>query len=522
MLSNRYRIMIDWNKIVESNVIKTFREVCYDWWGMDVQFYDENGNSRSNNIAFQNPICHLINTSEKGKKCCLLCYKRNLKEFNNSHKPFKFECYAGLLVIAIPIFIKEKYSGALIGSGIRLSNTKGRRHKYCIWELTKLGIDRAAAEKCYNQLKRINGHAEVYALDFLKKIAKDVMTYSEKLQERIDLIENNKVIMKEAYNKKYMGIIGTSLQMKKTFETLDLIENSENPVLIEGETGTGKELISAAIHYNSSRRSKTYIIQNCSAFTETLLTSELFGHEKGAFTGAISDKRGLFQIADGGTLFLDEIGDMNIDIQAKLLRILEDGTYYSVGGTVQKKVDVRIIVATNKNLKDQVEKGLFRKDLFYRINAIPINLPPLRERKEDVIPLSNFFLESYAENNHEENKILSQEIIEQFMAYEWPGNIRELKNMIERLIMLSGRNKEIKTDAVPMDVFSLFPLKSHERKPKNDSKLRDFLQSYEKRITEDVLNRTHWNKTVASRELGISRASLNNKISQFHIQPSLH
>jgi transcriptional regulator with PAS, ATPase and Fis domain len=308
--------------------------------------------------------------------------------------------------------------------------------------------------------------------------------------------------------------------MEKIFDTLELIENSDSPVLLEGETGTGKELLAAAIHYNSSRKDKAFIIQNCSSFHDTLLSSELFGHEKGSFTGAMSEKKGLFQIADGGTIFLDEIGDMKIEMQSKLLRILEDGTFYRVGGTEQKKVDVRIIAATNKEVKKQVEQGLFRKDLFYRINAITINIPPLRERKEDIISLANFFSESYTENRNEEKKHLSHEVIEKLVAYDWPGNIRELKNLIERLIILSGKNNTIGLNLLPEEIRG-FSLESSAGNHKNGNKLRDALQSLEKKLTEETLKRMRWNKTLTSRELGISRSSLNNKIVQFGIHPNL-
>ncbi|MGR3318424.1 MAG: sigma 54-interacting transcriptional regulator [Candidatus Anammoxibacter sp.] len=232
---------------------------------------------------------------------------------------------------------------------------------------------------------------------------------------------------------------------------IHVFANSENPVLIDGETGTGKEFVAAAVHYNSPRRDKIFVIQNCSAFSDILLSSDLFGHEKDSFKGAILDKKGMFEIADGGTLFLDEIGDMNIDVQTKLLRVMEDGTFYTVGGTEQKKVNVRIITVTNKELEKQVEKGLFRKDLFYRINTMHITVPPLRERKDDILLLANYFIEIYAEILNSEKKELSQEVIEQLLEYKWPGNVRELKNFIDRLIIISGRERVIKLTHLPRD-----------------------------------------------------------------------
>ncbi len=252
-----------------------------------------------------------------------------------------------------------------------------------------------------------------------------------------------------------MGLSQYRFIMKSVFDTLglfeDLFENYESPVLIEGENGTGKELLSAVIHYKSPRKDGMFVIQDCSTFSDTLLSAELFGHEKGSFTGSISDKRGLFESANGGTLLLDKIEEMDMETQAKLLRVLEDGMFYSVGGSELKKVDVRVITATNRDLKKLVEKGLFREDLFCRINAIHVVLPPLRERTGDIDRLANYFLKSHAERHNTEKKAIKPDVIELMKAHNWPGNIRELRDMIERLIILSGRDKTIERKHVPAE-----------------------------------------------------------------------
>ena len=230
----------------------------------------------------------------------------------------------------------------------------------------------------------------------------------------------------------------------------------------------------------------------------------------------LKEKKGLFEIADGGTLFLDEVGDMSREVQGRLLRVLENGTFYRVGGTDQKKVNVRIIVATNKKLKEQVEQGLFREDLFYRINTIPITLPPLRDRKEDVILLANYFLESSVHVYHKGKKEISQDVVNIFMSYEWPGNVRELKNLIERLILLSGKEKIIESKHLPNEIKDVFTPVTNAIES-NNGKLKECLLSVEKKIIEKILKTSKWNKTVASRELGISRATLNKRIEQFNI-----
>src|SRR3972149_5450373 len=275
----------------------------------------------------------------------------------------------------------------MIGSGILAFGNNRSMKKMYKEKLVMLGFDSMDLDRCCDTLKPIDRHTEEYISDFMELVAEDVIAFYELLQEKEEIIKKRSFLLEDVYKEKYKVIIGISPAIKRVFDDLELIERSESPVLIEGESGTGKELIAAAIHYNSPRKDKIFVIQNCSAFSDTLLNSELFGHEKGSFTGAVSEKKGLFEIADKGTLFLDEIGDMNIEIQARLLRILEDGSFYRVGGTEQKKANVRIITATNKPLKELIKQGLFRKDLLYRINTIHPPLPPLKERKEDILLL---------------------------------------------------------------------------------------------------------------------------------------
>lgn len=511
--------MVDWAKIVESHVIRIFRKTCYEWWGIDVRFYDEHGNHRNTNIFFHNPFCNVMNLMPKGAKCCSQTYLKNLKKFRENPEPFFYQCFAGFQGIAVPILVKQKYVGCMIGSGICLFAKDDPLQKKYKEALGELGFDRMILDSCYEKMKTIDQHKKEYLTDFMKIVAEDVVAYYKLLQDKDEDAKKQSLLLEGVYKEKYKGIIGTSQAIKRVFDTLELIERSESPVLIEGESGTGKELIAAAIHYNSPRKEKIFVIQNCSAFSDTLLNSELFGHEKGSFTGALSEKKGLFEIADKGTLFLDEIGDMNIDIQAKLLRVLEDGSFYRVGGTEQKKVNVRIIAATNRELKKLVERGLFRKDLFYRINTIYVTLPPLRERIEDIAHLIEYFLDYYAVSCYGGKKEVHPSARELLQAYHWPGNIRELKNLIERLVLLSGTSKTIGVQHIPGEILAdMYPglLALTHAKP---VKLADALKALEKNMICEALTQAKWNKTLASRELGISRASLNNKITEFNIQP---
>ncbi len=510
--------MIDWNKILESHVIKVVSDTCYKRWGLGIQIYDKSGNNTNNeDLHLKNTFCHSMYLSKEGVKRCRHCYREHLKELDKSCEYFSYKCHAGLLVVTIPIIVDEEYVGAVVGSGIQLTEINNPERVNYIKELSGLDIGDTSIERNYKSLIRLNGLTEGLVIDFIKMVARDIQVNYKTQNDRIHLKNNQEIVRKHSQNKKYKNIITNSRSMKEIFDVLDKIEKTEKTILIEGETGTGKELLAAAIHCNSSRKDKVFIVQNCSAFNDALLTSELFGHEKGSFTGAISDKKGLFQIAEGGTLFLDEIGEMSIENQANLLRILEDGTFYRLGGSVLHRADVRIIAATNRDLKKQVEKGLFRKDLYFRVNSFPVNIPPLRARKVDIILLVYYFLETYAETHNTTQMKVSREVLELLENYDWPGNIRELRNQVERLIILSCDESTIEANLLPGYIKGNSSTATCERRAIERYTLKDSLKTLERVKTEDELRKAKWNKTLAARKLGISRASLNNKIENFNI-----
>lgn len=523
--------MIIWSDIVKSHVVRTFREISYKWWSVDIRFFDKHCSSISDNTHLQNPLCRLINSTAKGTKNCNQSCNKQLKKTKSSrgHIKIKYKCHAGLHIVAIPVILKGNYAGAMVVSGILSSKKEPKQHMYMhyvniykyIDEITKFGLEKDTVELAYNNLKTINEYSEEFAVDFMELVVKDVIDYSNILHEKEEIIKKQAGLLEKVYKEKYNKIIGKSPALKKVFDTLDILEGFESTVLIEGESGTGKELIAAAIHYNSVRKDGPFIKQNCSAINETLLNSELFGHEKGSFTGAISDKKGIFELADGGTLFMDEIGDMDIGIQSKLLRVLEDGTFYSVGGTEPKKVDIRIIAATNKELKKQVEKGLFRKDLYYRINTIRITIPPLRQRKEDIVLLVDYFLESFAKTHKMKKKEAGQGVFELLMAYDWPGNIRELEKTVEHIIIMSGKSKSIERKHMPENILAASLAETYADTMKKRPKLRDALRSIEKEMIRNELKKSNWKRDLASKGLGIGRTTLNEKITQFKLQPDL-
>ncbi len=334
------------------------------------------------------------------------------------------------------------------------------------------------------------------------------------LKDRVRYLEGE---IRDKY--KFEGIVGNSNAMLEVLKITSHVCRTESTVLVTGESGTGKELIARAIHYNSLRSECPFIVINCGALPENLQESELFGHMRGAFTGAIKDKVGLFQQAQKGTILLDEIGETSPSTQVKLLRFLQDGEIRPVGGNKAIYVDARIIAATNENLEKAVESGKFRKDLFYRINVIRIHLPPLRERREDLPLLVDYFLEKILEKLKKGKRVFSKESMRALVNYDWPGNIRELQNIIERSVTLS-KNEIINVDELLLPVEELAAL---TRDPMDDLKRKSFIVSslaeQEKNAIIEALNKYGGNQTKVSQVLGISTTTLWRKIKKYRIKP---
>jgi DNA-binding NtrC family response regulator len=309
----------------------------------------------------------------------------------------------------------------------------------------------------------------------------------------------------------FKNIIGESPKIKKIFEIISDVSNTEANILIQGETGTGKELVARAIHYDSVRKNYPFVKVDCVALTETLLESELFGHEKGAFTGAIKDRIGRFRTADGGTIFLDEIGNIPITVQAKLLRVLQDCEFEAVGSDKPVKVDVRIIAATNADLEENVEKGIFRRDLFYRLNVIRIFIPPLRERIDDISILASHFLSIYSKKNRKKVDRISSEALNNLTSYLWPGNVRELENVIERAVILCKGNV-----IEPVDI-PLYQGKTVSPMELSGKPLQELIDQVERQIIINTLKLTDSDKEKAAKILQISRAGFYNKLSKHKI-----
>jgi len=316
-------------------------------------------------------------------------------------------------------------------------------------------------------------------------------------------------------------LVSRSPDIKEIFKIIKKVSKSNASILIQGETGTGKELIASLIQFISDRSVKQFVKVNCAALPESLLESELFGHEKGAFTGAIQTRVGKFEQADGGTLFLDEIGDMHLTTQSKILRVLQDQEFTRVGGNRNIKVDVRVIAATNRDLLDLIEEASFRADLYYRLNVVTLNIPPLRERKEDILIIAEFFLRKFSQEIRKDLKGFNKETEALLQNHSWPGNIRELKNLVERSVLVCEEDKMISPEDLAMPGEDYFAAGGRERRKPRDGGLISFntlnLETIEKETILYALQDSKWVQKDAANQLGISPRALNYKINQYDI-----
>ena len=357
------------------------------------------------------------------------------------------------------------------------------------------------------------------AYDYITKPINDheIKNIISKIFEKKQILAENetlKQIIAKEKRSSFCGMIGSSEKMQSVYHIIDSVSSTNATILITGESGTGKGLVAKAIHEcDVNRQNKPFVEISCGALSETLLESELFGHVKGAFTGAIKDKEGRFEYSHGGTIFLDEIDAFTPNLQVKLLRVLQDGVYERVGDNVTKKADARIIVATNRKLTDLVDRGEFREDLYYRINVISIQMPPLRERKEDIDAIVHYFIDKYNQSNKKKITGLSAEVRKMFLDYNWPGNIRELENAIEGAVIMAKTEVINKWDIPNSAKFSVSSVKITQ----DEKSLRKIVEQPEKDHIIAILNECNWNRNKAAAALGVNRTTLYNKMKKYNI-----
>ncbi len=509
--------MINWDEFEHIHVIKRLRQILKSWWNVDIIFTDEKGNVRafeSGRTVFHNPaIGYLMNKESTIQSVGELVNKTldDLRQSENRYSLRKWDL-AGFDVGLFPIMIENEVMGMVIAVGFLKDEVIGPRLAEIRERLAAFGASADIIEKSLPKFKSLEEHERQHFAEICDLVAQEVVTLHLEITTRENRIRELNKELGSRY--KYDNMIGKSKPMQSLYGLLDKINGADSTVLIQGENGTGKELIAKAIHYNSHRKDKPFVIQNCSAFNDNLLESELFGHVKGSFTGALKDKKGLFEIADKGTFFLDEIGDTSPQMQVKLLRVLQEGTFTPVGALDTRKVDLRILAATNRNLKEMVEQGTFREDLYYRLNVINLRVPPLRERKEDIPLLAEFFLQKAVDVAGGSRRSLTKRALEKLYDYPWPGNVRELQNEMERVVVLAGEELKITAEMLSPKILETTD-KNKVQGSRLQGKLKDALEDLEKEMIREGLRRTGWNKSKLAKELGISRAGLIMKVEKF-------
>jgi len=502
-----------WEKVLGLRISKKLVEVCTTW-GFNIRYFNSIGQEIRSVYRSDTTACSFIEHTPAAKQVCDICIKKISQAAKESRQSAIEKCPAGLTVLVVPILNQDDCLGFVVAAGVldRPLSENGRQDLKA--HLSSLDVDIEEYEKNLQDVPIVTHEKLEVFKGLLETMVEEMISYQREItkEEPLSLLSE----MQKKFD--FSSIIGKSPPLLKIFGTLEKIIPSDSTVLLLGESGTGKELIARIVHYNSPRREKAFIAENCSAFSENLLESELFGHEKGAFTGAVVQKKGLFELADGGTFLLDEIGDTSPALQTKMLRVLQDGVFKRVGGTKFITVDVRIIAATNKDLKKMVEKGTFREDLYYRLNEIRILLPPLRERSEDIPILSNYFLTKFCTERNIPIKHLSDEVLECFINYSWPGNVRELQNEVKRATLLAGFDTVITKKLLSTNMIEEVEKKAYLKKPKSSGTLKSIVESVERDIIREGLERTNWNKSKLARELGISRKNLILKVVKYGLE----
>ena len=516
--------MIDWKTIKDLHANKKLEEVIGKWFGVDIFYTDQHGNIHSSifekDYDFVSHFFKIQSQLSYGQEFVSQDIEKGLEKLGDTDEvSFYFESFfPHVRMIAAKIESEGKFLGAVFAYAYVTDQVTKDELQEIQDKLVECGASQEDAQSSVEQLKKLQKHEYEYLKELIGLVAHEVSMVYEEVNKRENRIMDLNAELGNKY--RYHNIIGKSKKMQEIYHLLTKVSNSEATILIQGENGTGKEMVAKAIHYNSPRKDAVFLAVNCSAFNDNLLDSELFGHVKGAFTGAIKDKKGFFEAANGGTLFLDEIGDMSLSMQVKLLRVLQEGTFLPVGATQPKKVNVRVLAATNKPLKEMIAKGDFREDLYYRINVINVTIPPLRERTEDIPLLMDTFLETKCAEMGHPLKQWGKKTLEKMIDYRWPGNVRELQNDVHRLVVLAGEDKTITPDLLGskfMDAQEIGAPTGNLKGINTRGKLKAALEELEAYMIKEGLKRCNFNKSRLSKELGISRASLIMKVDKYDL-----
>jgi transcriptional regulator with PAS, ATPase and Fis domain len=517
--------MIDWKSIKELHVNKKLEQIIGGWYGLDIFYADEQGRVQfltSPDYPYKSPFFKLQMSQSFGHDWLEADVEKVFESFSSADQNWvEFESFfPNTWGYSQKVMVDGEIQGAIFAYPYFKDTVTTEEVEKVVQKLVECGASDVDARAVVAKVKKFSEKDFTKMKELVGIVADEVSTFHSEISKREARIMD---LNSELGNKyRYHNLIGKSKKMQQVYHLLSKVSNSESTILIQGENGTGKEMVAKAIHYNSPRKDAVFMAVNCSAFNDNLLDSELFGHVKGAFTGAIKDKKGVFEVANGGTLFLDEIGDTTPSMQVKLLRILQEGTYMQVGATSPKKVNVRVVAATNKNLKEMIAKGEFREDLYYRINVINVALPSLRERQEDIPVLMDFFLQKKCEEAGLPLKTFSKKCLEKMLDHNWPGNVRELQNEVERLVVLAGEEKNITPDMLSSRIFESSEANAGHggvsgvlKGVNTNGSLKDALEELEILMIREGLKRTGFNKSKLAKELGISRAGLIMKVEKY-------
>lgn len=516
--------MIDWKQIKDLHANKKLEHIIGKWFGVDIFYTDKHGEIHSDITSkgheFLSHFFKVQMDMPYGKEYLSQDIEKGLDKLHATSEPcFYFDSFfPHVRMLSAKIVVDGEFLGAVFSYPYITDQVTSKEVKEIEDKMIECGATESDAKMACENLKRL----EVKEYDYLKEliglVAAEVSSVTTEVSKREERIADLNAEIGNKY--RYHQMIGKSAPMQKIYHLLSKVSNSEATILIQGENGTGKEMVAKAIHYNSQRKDSVFMAVNCSAFNDNLLDSELFGHVKGSFTGAIKDKKGVFEVSNGGTLFLDEIGDMTLSMQVKLLRVLQEGTFLPVGATTSKKVNVRVVAATNKPLKEMIAKGEFREDLYYRINVINVALPALRERFDDIPVLMDHFLETRCAEMGHPLKTWSKKTLEKFMDYKWPGNVRELQNEVERLVVLSGEDKMITPDLLSTRITDAVDGPSNVGNLKGintKGSMKVAVEELEAFMIKEGLKRCNYNKSRLAKELGVSRASLIMKVDKYDL-----
>jgi two-component system response regulator HupR/HoxA len=512
--------MINWHDIGKLHVISKLETIIGKWFDVEMFYTDHHGKLFSGHeqkeFKFKSHFMKVQSQMNFGFDFLGQDIEKVTEEFQAGKYDYKIydSYFKNVKGVAFPIWLEGEFAGSVFVYPFVLDSITSAEMVDLKKQIIECGVSESDAASACEKIKKMWPRELDYVKELCELTSEEVIGFHQEISKRENHIHELSSQVGEKY--RYHSMIGKSKKMQQIYALLEKISTSESSVLIQGENGTGKELVAKALHYYSARKDKMFLAVNCSAFNENLLDSELFGHVKGAFTGAVKDKKGLFEASHEGTLFLDEIGDTSLSMQVKLLRVLQEGTYLPVGATAPKKVDVRIVAATNKNLKEMMAKGEFREDLYYRINVINIGLPTLKERQEDIPLLMEYFLKKRCEEAGKPLKSFSKKCLEKILDYPWPGNVRELENEVERLFVLSGEDKVMGPENLSPRILDWGASTEPAFKGVNtDGTLKDALEQLEILMISEGLKRCNFNKSKLAKELDVSRASLIMKVEKY-------